>query len=142
MTRAAQSDVLTVNGPNVLTPAIAPRPSGSTRCSPSITVSTGSPTSARRYPRSRGLPFISGADVFMPASTPPDAPSTSGGHPRGGGGQVERLNIPNWASSTNFTSIQLRDFVQPIRHHGDDDDGHHHSDDRDDSRRHSDDHDD
>lgn len=52
--------------------------------------------------------------------------------PRGGDGQVEGVNVPNWASSTNFSSIQLRDFVQPARHSDDRDDSDRHSDDRDD----------
>jgi hypothetical protein len=141
--QGALSDALTVNGQNVLTPAIAPRAKRLNALFAFDHNLDGVTDLSAPIPAFASLPFISGADVSLPASTPPDRTIHVAVTPRGGGGLVESLNVPNWASSTNFTSIQLRDFVQPNRHHGDDDDdGHHRSDDHDDSRRHSDDHDD
>ena len=137
--QGALNDALTINGQNVLTPAIAPRAKRLNALFAFDHNLDGVTDISAPIPVFAGLPFISGADVYLPASTPPDGTIHVAITPRGGGGQVENVNVPNWASSTNFTSIQLRDFVQSARHLGDDDDSSHHSDDRDD---HSDDHDD
>lgn len=140
--QGALSDALTVNGQNVLTPAIAPRAKRLNALFAFDHSLDGVTNLSAPIPAFAALPFISGADVSLPASTPPDRTIHVAVTPRGGGGRVESLNVPNWASSTNFTSIQLRDFVQTTRHLDDDDDSSHHSDDRDDASRHSDDHDD
>ncbi|TML91850.1 MAG: alpha/beta hydrolase [Actinobacteria bacterium] len=139
--QGAQNDALTINGQNVLTPAIAPRAKRLNALFAFDHKLDGVTDLSAPIPVFAALPFISGADVSLPASDPPDRTIQIAATPRGGGGTVENLNVPNWASSTNFTSIQLRDFVQSTRHPDDDDDSSHHSG-HDDSRRHSDDHDD
>ena len=130
--QGAQNDTLTINGQNVLTPAIAPRAKRLNALFAFDHKLDGVTDLSAPIPVFAALPFISGADVFLPASTPPDRTIHVTVTPRGGGGEVENVNVPNWASSTNFTSIQLRDFVQSTRHSDDDDDSSHHSDDHDD----------
>src|SRR5262249_31298865 len=44
------------------------------------------------------LPFIQGADVYIPASTPPDGTVSFQLISRGGGG-LRTLNVPNWEST-------------------------------------------
>ena len=58
------------------------------------------------------LPFITGGDVFLPATTPPDASIRIETVARGGTGVPEVLNVPNWASATDHVSVMLRDFSQ------------------------------
>jgi hypothetical protein len=55
------------------------------------------------------LPFIQGADVYIPASTPPDATVSYQLNSRGGGG-VRTLNVPNWDSTTDQVEIFWNDF--------------------------------
>jgi pimeloyl-ACP methyl ester carboxylesterase len=113
--QGAHNDVITVDGQNVLTPTIAPRAKRLNALFVFDHKLDGVTDLGAPIPALAGLPFISGADVFMPAATPPDRTIHVRVIPRGGGGQVESVNVPNWASSTNFSSIQLRDFVQPAR---------------------------
>ncbi len=56
-----------------------------------------------------GLPFIQGADVYIPASSPPDETASFQLISRGGG-PVRTLNVPNWDSSTDGVTIQWSDF--------------------------------
>jgi hypothetical protein len=55
------------------------------------------------------LPFIQGADVYIPASIPPNATVSYELNSRGGGG-VRTLNIPNWDSTTDQVEIFWNDF--------------------------------
>lgn len=119
--QGAQNDVVTINGQNVVTPAIAPR---SKRLNAFFAFDhklDGVTDLSAPIPAFAGLPFISGADIFLPATTPPSRSVHIRVVPRGGHGQVETVNIPNWPSSTDHSSIQLRDFVLP-RHRS-----HHHA---------------
>jgi Lipase C-terminal domain/Alpha/beta hydrolase family len=64
-----------------------------------------------------GLPFITGVDLFIPASgseTPDDTISVVS-TPRGGGGKEVSLNVPNWTSSTDRISVQFSDHLQGAR---------------------------
>jgi triacylglycerol esterase/lipase EstA (alpha/beta hydrolase family) len=55
------------------------------------------------------LPFIQGADVYIPAGTPPNATVAYQLSSRGGGG-VRTLNVPNWDSTTDQVEIFWNDF--------------------------------
>ena len=55
------------------------------------------------------LPFIQGADVFVPASSPPDG-TVSWRLDSRGGGPVRTLKIPNWDSPTDGVILQWNDF--------------------------------
>jgi pimeloyl-ACP methyl ester carboxylesterase len=56
-----------------------------------------------------GLPFIQGADVFIPASSPPGGTSSFQLISRGGG-PVRSLDVPNWDSLTDGVTLQWNDF--------------------------------
>jgi hypothetical protein len=58
------------------------------------------------------LPFIAGADVFIPASSPPTG-TTSFQLKSRGAGPVRTLNVPNWDSVQNAVTIQWKDFEWP-----------------------------
>jgi pimeloyl-ACP methyl ester carboxylesterase len=55
------------------------------------------------------LPFIQGADVYIPAGSPPNG-TTSFQLISRGTGPVRTLNVPNWDSSTDGFTIQWNDF--------------------------------
>jgi pimeloyl-ACP methyl ester carboxylesterase len=55
------------------------------------------------------LPFIQGADVYVPASSPPDGTASWQLISRGSG-PVRTLNVPNWDSSTDGVTLQWNDF--------------------------------
>jgi hypothetical protein len=55
------------------------------------------------------LPFITGADVFMRASAPPDGTISFKLNSRGTG-QIRTLNVPNWDSAADGFTIQWNDF--------------------------------
>jgi pimeloyl-ACP methyl ester carboxylesterase len=58
------------------------------------------------------LPFLSGGDLFLPATTPPDGSIRIETVARSGTGEPEVINVPNWASSTHHVSVMLRDWSQ------------------------------
>jgi pimeloyl-ACP methyl ester carboxylesterase len=58
------------------------------------------------------LPFLSGGDLFLPATTPPDGSIPIETVARSGAGEPEVINVPNWASSSHHVSVMLRDWSQ------------------------------
>jgi pimeloyl-ACP methyl ester carboxylesterase len=105
------SDVLTVDGTNVLTPAIAPRAKRLNALFAFDAGLDGVTNLSAPIPALNALPFISGADVYLPSA--PKRSIQVALTPRGGGGQVEVLNVPNWPSDTDFVSVQFRDWTWP-----------------------------
>ena len=59
------------------------------------------------------LPFQSGADVFMPAATPPDGTVTLRSVPRDATDRVQEINVANWASSTDRMAVEFNDYAPP-----------------------------
>jgi pimeloyl-ACP methyl ester carboxylesterase len=57
--------------------------------------------------------FLTGIDVWYPATTPPDG-RISFRHDQRGFTRQQVINTPNWASSTDFTTVTFRDWVQDI----------------------------
>jgi hypothetical protein len=110
--QGAQSDLLEINGQNVLTPTIAPRAKRLNALFAFDNKLDSQTDLSAPIAAFGSLPFISGADVYIPGATPPNHTIHIKVVPRGSNGQTEELNVPNWASSTNFSSVQLRDFVQ------------------------------
>jgi pimeloyl-ACP methyl ester carboxylesterase len=55
------------------------------------------------------LPFIQGADVYVPASSPPDRTVTWRLVSRGGG-PARSLKVPNWDSTTDGVILEWNDF--------------------------------
>jgi pimeloyl-ACP methyl ester carboxylesterase len=63
--------------------------------------------------------FQNGADVYMPATEPPDGTITFSSAPRGDLARRQVLNTPNWASDAHRISVNLNDYVQDINTWGD-----------------------
>lgn len=118
----ANDDVLTVNGQNVLTPAIAPRSKLLNALFAFDNHLDGKTDLSAPISTFDTLPFISGADVFVPGETPPHHTIHIETVQRQGTGDVERINVPNFGSQNDLITVQLRDFVQPSGHghHGQD----------------------
>jgi hypothetical protein len=66
-------------------------------------------TTLKEDPVLSQLPFIQGAQVYIPASSPPNATVSFQLNSRGGGG-VRTLNVPNWEGVTNQVEIFWNDF--------------------------------
>jgi len=120
----SKSDVLTIDGVNVMSSVAAPRtkhlsalflldwgPNHS-----ALSTSSSNPPDQKTdlsTPISifHALPFFSGLDLYLPASIPWNKAITISMTPRGGGGKVQTIKVPNWASSDVRISVQFRDFV-------------------------------
>lgn len=124
--QAANNDILTVDGINVLTPLAAAQ---SNRLSSLFLFDMGPEEQAPsglpdpnydgidnlETPNTffQNLPFISALDLFIPASSPPDRTISVVLTSRTGGGATQTINVPNWPSDEiRSISIQFRDFVQ------------------------------
>lgn len=104
-------DVLTVDGHDVVTPALAPRTERVNALFVFDDGSDGASDLSAPIPDVSALPFISGADLHLPAATPPDDTITVALRSRSGSGRTQVVNVPNWASSQHHISIQFRDDV-------------------------------
>jgi hypothetical protein len=110
--QGANNDILEVNGVNILNAANAPlgkRAIGAFVYDAGVDGATnlGAP-----IPTFFGLPFLTGMDVFIPATDPPSDTISIASTPRLGGGRVQLINVPNWVSTTNRISVQFNDYVQ------------------------------
>src|SRR5690606_19837641 len=68
-------------------------------------------------PPFNNIPFISAADVFIPASPTANGLVRLNLRTRGAG-EVVTLNVPNWASATDRATVQFRDYSQPFDGYG------------------------
>jgi pimeloyl-ACP methyl ester carboxylesterase len=108
--QGTQSDVLAVNGANLLNATNSPRSklvnavlvfdAGSDRVT-----NLGTPIGAIS-----GLPFLAGVDMFVRAANPPDDTISVALTSRLGGGHTETVNVPNWASATDAITVQFHEY--------------------------------
>ena len=110
--QGAAGDVLRVAGLDLATPALAPQSKRAIGMFAFDRGVDGVTDLSAPIPALFALPFITGGDVFLPATTPPDASIRIETVARGGTGVPEVLNVPNWASATDHVSVMLRDFSQ------------------------------
>lgn len=107
------NDILTVNGTNVITPETAPLLK---RLSSLFLHDKGTDKQsalATPDPDFHEVPFISGLDLYLPASSPPSDVIAIELTPRGGEGATQLINVPNWPSSeVRSISVQFRDYLQ------------------------------
>ena len=110
--QGGESDQLLINGLNVCTPTLCPISKQvnaffafDRNRDHQTDLSTPDPVLGR-------LPFIQGADVFIPGSTPPDGVTSFQLLSRGAG-PLRTLRTPNWESTNDGTIIQWNDFEQP-----------------------------
>lgn len=103
-----ENDELLVNGVNLCTPSL---------CQWQKEINAyfafnweGKPeTTLNEDPVLSKLPFIQGAQVYVPGSSPPNAIVSYQLRSRGGGG-LRTLNVPNWEGLSNQTEIFWNDF--------------------------------
>ncbi len=105
--------MLTVNGTNVITAEVAPLEK---RLSSLFLHDKGADKQSSLEtpdPDFHVVPFISGLDMYLPASSPPSDVIAIELTPRGGGGATQQINVPNWPSSeVRSISVQFRDYLQ------------------------------
>ncbi len=107
--QGAAGDVLTVDGHDVVTPALAPRADRINALFVFDDGSDGVTDLSVPIPDVSALPFITGADLHLPAATPPDDTISVALRSRTGWGRTQVVNVPNWASSQHHISIQFPD---------------------------------
>lgn len=124
--QVAGNDILVVDGTSVATPLAAAR---SKRLSGLFLLDWGYYTGAL-FPASYYVPyvllvsnlttpiplfhaqgFLSGLDLYMPAATPPNRTIPCWLIPRGGSGEAQLVNVPNWASDQTRITVVFKDYA-------------------------------
>jgi hypothetical protein len=103
-----QNDELLINSLNVCTAALCPWQK-EVNAFFAFNWEGKQETTLKEDPVLSKLPFIQGAQVYIPASSPPNATVSYQLNSRGGGG-VRTLNIPNWEGTTDQVQIFWNDF--------------------------------
>jgi hypothetical protein len=103
-----QNDELLVNGLNVCTASLCPWEK-KVNAYFAFNWEGKEESTLHEEPALSKLPFIQAAQVFIPASEPPNAIVSYQLSSRGGGG-VRTLNVPNWNAPTNQVQIFWNDF--------------------------------
>jgi lipase/uncharacterized protein/lipase (class 2) len=103
-----QNDELLINGLNVCTAALCPWEK-EVNAFFAFNWEGKEETTLKEDPVLSKLPFIQGAQVYIRASSPPNATVSYQLNSRGGGG-VRTLNIPNWEGTTDQVQIFWNDF--------------------------------
>lgn len=104
-----QSDVLKVEGQNVVTPAISPVSNTTNAVFVFDAGSDGLSNLATPIPNLFALPFLTGADLFIPAASFANDTVEVKLKSRGEG-PARTLNFPNFPSSTNRVSLHFQDY--------------------------------
>jgi hypothetical protein len=114
--QGGESDQVLVNGLNLCTPNLCPIAKQVNALFAFDDNRDGKTDLSSPDPVLNQLPFLTGADVFIPASSPGGTPAgtTSFQLISRGAGPARRLDVPNWDSTTDGVIIQWDDFEQPI----------------------------
>jgi hypothetical protein len=107
--QGAASDVLKVNGTNILNAATAPIGKRAIGVLAFDAGSDGATNLSAPIPAIFGIPFLTGTDVFIPASPTARGKVKVSLRSRGAG-PVRTLRFPNFPSPTHRVSLQLWDF--------------------------------
>ena len=107
--QGAENDQLLINGLNVCTEVLCPISKQVNAFFAFDRNRDGKTDLSEPDPVLSQLPFIQGADVYIPASSPPNG-TVSFQLTSRGGGPVRTLNVPNWDSLTDGVTIQWNDF--------------------------------
>jgi hypothetical protein len=107
--QGSESDKLLINGTSVCTSALCPISKQVNAFFAFDRNRDGQTDLSSSDPVLGALPFIQGADVYIPAASPPNG-TTSFQLISRGAGPVRTLNVPNWDSTTDGVSIQWNDF--------------------------------
>jgi hypothetical protein len=103
-----ESDELLINGLNIATPALTPA-TKQVNAYFAYDRNRDGQTDLSEDPVLGALPFIQGADVFIPSSLSHDGTTSYQLLSRGGGG-VRSLDAPNWDALTDQVELQWNDF--------------------------------
>ena len=109
--QGANDDVLKVDGTNIINAATSPISRQANAIAVEDLNNDGITNLSSPIPLFASLPFFTGVDFAIPASTPPNQTVSFALTPRLGCGRVERINTPNWASSTDAVSVQFDDYI-------------------------------
>jgi len=107
--QGAESDRLLINGTNVCTPVLCPISKQVNAFFAFDRNRDGQTDLSEPDPVLGELPFIQGADVYIPAGSPPTGTASFQLVSRGAG-PARTLNVPNWDSATDGFTIQWNDF--------------------------------
>ena len=108
--QGAGSDTLSIDGQQILNAANAPRSKRVNAVFAFDAHSDQVTDLTAPLPALFGLPFITGMDVYIPATTPPNDPVRITSTSRTAPDQQVTVNVPNWPSSDHHVSVQLWDF--------------------------------
>jgi pimeloyl-ACP methyl ester carboxylesterase len=106
--QGSQSDVVKINGLSICTPDLCPV-SKQVNAFFAYDRNGDHQSDLSQDPVLSGLPFITGADVYVPGATPPNATVSYELLSRGAG-PMRTLKVPNWESGQHTITIQLNDF--------------------------------
>jgi len=107
--QGAESDKLLIDGTNVCTPVLCPISKQVNAFFVFDRNRDGQTDLSEPDPVLGELPFITGADVYIRAASPPDDTVSFQLRSRGTG-PIRTLNVPNWDSVTDGVTIQWNDF--------------------------------
>ena len=107
--QGAENDQLLINGLNVCTEVLCPISKQVNAFFAFDRNRDGQTDLSQPDPVLSRLPFIQGADVYIPASSPPNATVSFQLISRGGG-PVRTLNVPDWDATLDGVTIQWNDF--------------------------------
>ena len=111
--RGAQSDVLKVNGVRACNASSCPLSKGVNALFVADFNHDGKSEPHQTWPAYQKLGFfLSSADIFAPAQTPPKGEVTVSIQDRGKG-PVRTISFPNWPATTDDVTVQLNDYSQP-----------------------------
>lgn len=111
--QGSENDQLLIDGLNICTPTLCPISKQVNAFFVYDVNRDGQTDLSQPDPTLNALPFITGADVFMRGSAPPDDTISLQLISRGQG-PTRTLNIPNWDSVGDGFSIYWRDFENTI----------------------------
>lgn len=110
--QGGESDQLVINGLNVCTPTLCPISKQVNAFFAFDRNRDGQTDLSEPDPVLGRLPFIQGADVFIPGSSPPDGVTSFQLLSRGAG-PLRTLRTPSWESTSDGVIVQWNDFEQP-----------------------------
>jgi hypothetical protein len=108
----AESDQLLINGLNVCTPGLCPISKQVNAFFAFDRNRDGQTDLSSPDPVFNALPFLQGADVFIPASSPPSGTTSFQLRSRGAG-PLRTMRTPDWDSVSDGVVIQWNDFERP-----------------------------
>lgn len=113
------NDILTINGTNIINAATCPviKVPGFTGVIGVFAYDkslNGQTDVSIPIPTFFAVGFMTGVDIYMPATDPPNGTISLVLTPRGGCGNTQVINIMNWASLKHSVSVPFNDFCQDV----------------------------